>query len=419
MYALVDCNSCYASCEQIFRPDLRDKPVVVLSNNDGCIIARSKEAKALGIPDLDAYFKLAPLLRNNKVHIFSANFTLYGDVSHRVMTTLKQYSPEVEVYSIDEMFLYLSGMGDWNLKTFAQEIKKTVWKEVRMPVCVGIAPSKTLSKLANHAAKKIPQANGVCVLDTAGKWRWVLRRMPVNKVWGVGAAFSKKLNGLSIYSAYDLASADPKRLRQQFNVNIERTINELNGIACIALDEQPPAKKNIFCTRSFGDKPCELKPIEDAVSAYAARAAEKLRAQNHYVKTLQVFINTSPFEPDYYSRSVIVKLPYGSNDTRMIAGAAKRAVKQIFIPGKRYLKAGVGLIDLHDKRFMQSDLFQAGQPIQAEQLMSVMDKINQRYGQGASFLAAEGSKKRWRMRQNFLSPCYTTRWADIPSIQCD
>lgn len=417
MFALVDCNSCYASCHQIFRPDLRGKPIVVLSNNDGCVVARSKEAKSLGIPDLHAFFKIKDQLNAHNVHIFSSNYTLYGDISHRVMETLKRFSPDIEVYSIDEMFLSLKGL-PVDLKDYGQVIKKTVWQEVRMPVCVGIAPTKTLAKLANHAAKKIAKLNGVCLLDEPRKWQWLLKRVPITKVWGIGSRLGRRLNSLKIYSAYELASADPKYLRGQFGVNIERTIAELNGVSAIPLEEQPPAKQQIYCTRSFGDKLTTLAPLLEAVSGYASRAAEKLRAQQHFSTAIQVFINTSPHEANYYSNSKTIQLPYPTDDTRVLVSHAKMAVTQLYKPNKRYLKAGVGLLGLTTKQHRQSDLFHAGQSIQSEKLMCVLDAINRRYGEGSSYVGSQGSGKRWKMRQQFLSPAYTTRWGDIPIVRC-
>lgn len=417
MFALVDCNSCYASCEQIFRPDLRNKPVVVLSNNDGCIVARSKEAKALGIPDLQAFFKLEALLRKQQVAIFSSNYTLYGDISQRVMNTLKRFSPEVEVYSIDEMFLQLDGI-PVDLKQYGSEIKHTLYREIGMPVGVGIAPSKTLAKLANHAAKKIAQTDGVCLLDTPKKWQWLQQRMPVTKVWGIGSRLGKRLAVMRIYTALDLAKANPKYLRQQFGVNVERTIEELNGHPAIPLEQQPPAKKQIYCTRSFGDKPTELAPLQHAISGYAARAAEKLRAQQHVASAIQVFINTSPHEPNYYSNSRVALLPYPTNDSRIIAGLAKQLLSQIYRPHHRYLKAGIGLLELSARQYQQADLFTPGQSIKTDALMTILDSINRRYGQGASYLAAEGSNQRWKMRQRYRSPAYTTRWGELPGIVC-
>ena len=417
MFALVDCNSCYASCHQIFRPDLRGKPVVVLSNNDGCVVARSKEAKALGIPDLQAFFKIEQLLKQQHVTIFSSNYTLYGDISQRVMTTLKQFSPDIEIYSIDEMFLSLDGL-QVDLKRYGKNIKNTVWKEVRMPVCVGIAPTKTLAKLANHAAKKITQTNGVCLLDRHEKWEWVLNRIPVTNVWGVGSKLGQKLNSLGIFTAHELAKSNPKHIRKMFSVNLERTIEELNGVSTIPLEDQPAPKKQIFCTRSFGEKPTELFQLQTAISGYAARAAEKLRAQQHLANSIQVFINTSPYENNYFTTSKVVRLPYPTDDTRIISAVARDTMRNIFKPNRRYLKAGIGLLELSSKTFYQSDLFQVNQPIKSENLMNVLDSINKKYGQGSSYLASEGSKYRWKMRQQYKSPAYTTRWSDIPIIRC-
>jgi DNA polymerase V len=417
MFALVDCNSFYASCEQIFRPDLRDKPVVVLSNNDGCIVARSKEAKHLGIPDLQAFFKIEPLLRQQNVNIFSSNYPLYGDISHRVMSTLKNFSPHIEVYSIDEMFLQLQGLcGD--LKHYGQDIKQRVWRDIRMPVSVGIAPSKTLAKLANHAAKKIAKTNGVCLLDQPEKWQWLQQRLAVTQVWGIGSRLGRRLNKLDIFSAYDLATANPKYLRKLFSVDIERTIEELNGNAAIPLEEQPAARKQIFCSRSFGDKTSSLETLQHAISAYTARACEKLRNQQQLCQVIQVFINTSPYEDNYYSRSQTVVLPYPSDDTRLLNKAAKQALLAIYQDNRRYLKAGVGLLDLQERKHLQQDLFTPRQTPSSDKLMALSDQINRRYGQGTIYWGAEGSRTRWHMRQQYLSPAYTTRWRDLPIVTC-
>jgi DNA polymerase V len=415
MFALVDCNSCYASCEQIFRPELRGKPVVVLSNNDGFIVARSKEAKLLGLGDLQPFFKVEHILKQHKVAIFSSNYPLYGDISHRVMSTLKVFSPEVEVYSIDEMFLNLDGMS-WDLKEYGQQIKHKLWQDIRMPVCVGVGPTKTLSKLANRAAKIIAKCNGVCVLDEPHKWQWLQKRMSVTKVWGVGSRLVKRLERYNIHSVYDLATADAKTLRRDVSVNLERTINELNGIACYPLEEQPPAKKQIYCTRSFGNKLTELQPIKQAVAVYAGRAAEKLRAQNSLVQSIQVFLNTSPFESGYVNRSVVCQTPFPTNDSREIVAVALQGLESIYRPGYRYLKAGVGLLDVCDRAFNQFDLFHSGQAARSEKMMQILDKTNITHGRNTLFLGSEGVVKKWAMRQQYKSPSYTTKWTDIPVV---
>lgn len=415
MFALVDCNSFYASCEQIFRPDLRGKPVVVLSNNDGCIVARSKEAKALGIPDLHAFFKVEAFLRQHNVAIFSSNYPLYGDISNRVMITLKTFSPAIEIYSIDEMFLSLHGMHE-DKNEYGREIKERVWQHVKMPVGVGIAPSKTLAKLASHAAKKIQRINGVCVLDKPKKWQWVLQRVPVTTVWGVAKRMAKRLEYLGIQSAYDLAMANPKQVRRHSNVCLERTIEELNGRPCLALDEHPPAKKQIYCTRSFGNKAKTIQPVFEAVALYASRAAEKLRAQNHLATMVHVFIHTSPFEPNYHSVSTIAQLPYPTDDSRIISAVARKAVAELYTDGHAFLKAGVGLIDIIDRKFYQFDMLTQGQSEKSDRLMTVMDRINKTQGKSMVYLAAQGTSKPWYMRQRYTSPQYTTRWRDLPVV---
>lgn len=417
MFALVDCNSFYASCEQVFRPDLRGKPVVVLSNNDGFIVARSKEAKALGIPDLEPFFKVEHLLKKHSVAVFSSNYQLYGDISSRVMQTLKSFSPEIEVYSIDEMFLHPANIFE-DLKSYGKKMRETVWKHVRIPVGVGIAPTKTLAKLANRAAKKIAVLDGVCVLEREDQREWLLRKVVVKDIWGIGSQFSARLNSIGIVTGWDLACANPKHLRQHFNVNMERTINELNGISCLGLDEIPPAKKQIYCTRSFGEKAIELDPILQATSLYASRAAEKLRKQNHFVKTVHVFLQTSPFDKKSFSTSGTIQLPYPTDDTRIIVRYARCAIEKLYVPGYAYLKSGVGLIDILDKSFYQGDIFCLGQSAKADKLMSVLDQVNNKYGKGTVHTAAEGLQKKWAMQQTFRSQSYTTSWQDLPLTIC-
>jgi DNA polymerase V len=321
------------------------------------------------------------------------------------------------VYSIDEMFLSCGEL-PVDLKHYGKKIKQHIWRDTRIHVSVGMAPSKTLAKLANHAAKKIAKVDGVCLLDTAEKWQWLQKQLPVTKIWGIGSRLGLRLNRLNIISAYDLAQANTKQLRKHFSVNIERTIEELNGHSVIALEQQPPARKQIFCTRSFGEKLSTIESLENAISAYTARACEKLRVQQLLSSVIQVFINTSPHEENYYSRSYIIQLPYPTNDTRIIISAAKKALSIIFLPNKRYLKAGIGLLDLSNPLHQQYDLFHQGQTGQAKKMMGIVDQVNTRYGQGSVYWGAEGDKYRWRMRQQYLSPAYTTRWAELPAIQC-
>lgn len=417
MFALVDGNTFYASCERVFRPELRDKPVIVLSNNDGCIIALSNEAKALGIPAFSPYFKVDHIVKKHKVHVFSSNYTLYGDISSRVVQTIRQFAADVEVYSIDEVFvrpLELFG----NYEEFGRRIREAVWKQVRIPVGVGIAPTKTLAKLANRAAKKIHKLKHVCVLENETQREWLLRKVPVKDLWGVGSRISARLNLLGIHSGWDLAQADPKYLRKHFSVCLERTIAELNGVSCLELEELPPLKKQIYCTRSFGENTTELDPILQATSMYASRAAEKLRKQNYFVKNIHVFLQTSPFGSKPYYKSVNVQMPYPTDDTRVIVEYARHAVSKLYRKGYAFQKSGVGLIDIADKTFFQSDLFCPGQSIKTDKLMKLLDAVNEKFGRGTLITAAEGIQKKWKMQQNFKSQNYTTSWLELPKIKC-
>ena len=417
MFVLCDCNSFYASCEQIFRPDLRGKPVVVLSNNDGFVVARSREAKALGIDDLAPYFKIEHLLRRHRVVVFSSNYPLYGDISHRVMLTLRQFSPSVEVYSIDEMFLACV-VSETDCKAYGHNIKNTLWQHIRMPVGVGIAPTKTLAKMANRMAKKMPALGGVCVLDEPHKWRWVLQRVPVTAVWGVAHRMAKRLADMHIRSAWDLASASPRMVRSRTNVCITQTQAELNGTSCLTLEAVPPAKQQIYCTRSFGKRARTLAPVLEALSLYTARATEKLRRQRCYALALHVFMHTSPHEPNFHSVSRVTNLPYPTDDSRVITAIVRQLATSMYSDGHAFLKAGVGFIEVRDKTHYQFDLFQPEQSARTDKLMQLIDTINQREGRGTVFLAAQGVRRPWYMRQQHLSPQYTTRWADIPRVRC-
>lgn len=418
MFGLIDCNSFYASCEQIFRPDLRGKPVIVLSNNDGCIVARSKEAKTLGIPDMAPYFKVEGLIKKHGVHVFSSNYALYGDISARVVDTIKQFACDIEVYSIDESFVRpIDGLFG-NYQEYGQQVKRAIWKQVRIPVGVGIAPTKTLAKLANKAAKKIPQLNYVCVLEREDQREWLLRKASTKDIWGVGSRISARLAAMGIHSAWELANTNTKHLRKQFSVNLERTVQELNGVSCLQLEDLPPAKKQIFCTRSFGARQKDLEPIKQAVALYASRAGEKLRAQNSLVTNMLVFLQTSPFDENHYSKSATIKLPYPTDDTRVLIAYATYAVSQLYKQGYEFLKAGVGLIDIHQKSHQQIDLFTPAQSVKSEQLMSIIDKVNSLYGSGTVFCAAEGTQQKWKMKQARKSPLFTVSWNELPHAIC-
>ena len=412
MLALVDCNSFYASCEQVFRPDLRGRAIVVLSNNDGCIVARNRQAKALGVPGFGAYFKIANQLQQQGVVVFSSNYELYGDLSQRVMECLNDFSPELEIYSIDEAFLSLEGF-KCNLTDYGREMRRTIWRHVRIPVSVGIAPSKTLAKVANHVAKKQKKYQGVFALDAEHKRIAALRSLPLDEVWGIGRRLSRQLNGLGLATALDLSRQHPKKLRRHFSVNMERTIRELNGDPCINLDQQPETKKQIFSTRSFGERVYTLEGLQEAVSCYASRAMEKLRRQDSLTSTVQIFIQTSRYDQINYSRSTVVKLPYPTNDTRLVVQKLREAIPSLYKSGLPYYKAGVGLLELSSADNQQLDLLTAQQPSSSYRLMDTLDTINQRSA-GDLFLASNGIERRWGMKRFKKSPAYTTRWDQLP-----
>jgi len=421
VFALVDCNNFYASCEKLFRPDLRDTPVVVLSNNDGCVVARSREAKALGIKMGVPVFKIKAELQRYGVLPFSSNYPLYADLSSRVMRTLEDMAPCVEVYSIDEAFLDLTGIDSVvSLVDFGQQVRTRVGRWIGITVCVGIAPTKTLAKLANHAAKQYPATQGVVDLTSRERQRRLLALVPVEEVWGVGRKISQRLRALGINTALELADASPISIRDQFSVVLEKTVRELNGESCIELEEIPPTKKQIVCSRSFGVKITELALVREAVCAHSARAAEKLRQERQQAKVLTVYIRTSPFKENapQYSNSASGELLLPSDDTRDFIELANKLLMRIWKDGFQYAKAGVVLSDFYDRGMCQPGLFDdVSRSANSRQLMSVLDSINQS-GTGKVFFAGQGlAQKGWGMKREYLSQAYTTRWSELPRVR--
>ena len=420
VFALVDCNNFYASCEKLFRPDLKDTPVVVLSNNDGCVVARSREAKLLGIKMGVPVFQIKAEMQRHGILAFSSNYALYADLSSRVMRTLEEMAPRVEVYSIDEAFLDLTGIESViSLVEFGQQVRERIGHWIGITVCVGIAPTKTLAKLANHAAKKYPATQGVVDLTNPDRQRRLLALVPVDDVWGVGRRLSKRLNALGITTALDLANASPRAIRDQFSVVLERTVRELNGESCIELEEIPPTKKQIVCSRSFGVKVTQFELLREAVCEYATRATEKLRKEQQQAKVMTVFIRTSPFKDNepQYSNSASGELLIPSCDTRDFIELANHLLKRIWKDGFRYAKAGVMLSDFYDPGMFQPGLFDdISTRSNSQQLMSVLDTINQS-GAGKVFFAGQGTKKDWSMKREHLSPAYTTRWDQLPRVK--
>ncbi|HFI5644065.1 TPA: Y-family DNA polymerase [Raoultella planticola] len=417
MFALVDVNSFYASCETVFRPDLKGRPVVVLSNNDGCVIARSAEAKQF-VKMGEPYFKQKDQFRRQGVICFSSNYELYADMSNRVMTTLEELSPRCEIYSIDEAFCDLTGVRNCrDLTDFGREIRETVLQRTHLTVGVGIAQTKTLAKLANHAAKKWQrQTGGVVDLSNIERQRRLMAALCVGDVWGVGRRIAKKLEGLGIKTVLQLADTDIRFIRKHFNVVLERTVRELRGESCLGLEEFAPVKQEIVCSRSFGGRITEYHEMRQAICTYASRAAEKLRGEHQYCRFISAFVKTSPFalnEP-YYGDSASVKLLTPTQDSRDIIAAATRCLDAVWKDGYRYQKAGVMLGDFYSQGVAQLNLFDDNAPRKnGEKLMEVLDQLNAKNGRGALYFAGQGIQTAWQMKREMLSPRYTTRYSDL------
>lgn len=417
--ALIDCNNFYVSCERVFNPKLEGKPVVVLSNNDGCAVARSNEVKALGIKMGEPWFKMERLARQHGIIALSSNYTLYGDMSARVMSILSQFSDQQEIYSIDECFLGMDGFAPDYLVEYGQTIRQAVWKKVGIPVCVGIAETKTLAKLANHCAKKgLAGQESVCDFGSLDdrQLSGLFSRIPAGEIWGIGPRISKRLTDLGIDTVEALRRAAPEYIRQQFSVVVERTVKELNGIPCIELEEEGVARQQIMVSRSFGLPVTALEDLSESVAYFAATAAEKLRHDHSVATSLCVFIRTNPFnEKDpQYSKSIVVPLALATDDTTRLVSAALSGLKRIYRTGYHYKKSGVLLMGLHPKDQMQVDLFQEPQQlIRSENLMQVMDAINRKMGKGRITVAASGIRQRWAMRREKKSGAYTTDWEEL------
>lgn len=414
-FALIDCNNFFASCERLFRPDIRHKPVVVLSNNDGCVIARSAESKALDVKMGDPYFKIKGFLEQNNVEVFSSNYTLYGDISSRVMRTIASLVPQIEVYSIDEAFVDFSGMNKGQMEALAREIRRKVKQDVGIDVCVGYSSTKTLAKLANYAAKKYPKTGGIVDLTDKSRQTRLLSITPINEIWGVGRKLTQRLNQQGIKTAYDLSMSDPTVMARSYSVLLERTIQELNGVPCQELVGEDPTRQQIIYSRGFSKEVESLEEMRQAVSNYAETAAERLRAHKLSVKNITVFTNTNRFKnPGVYYNEASCRLDVATNDTRQIVHSALSCLESIWVEGHKYVKTGIILRDLSDGA-EQDDLFTESQTEASLKLMSVIDKINRRYGHVIN-LATQGKDKDWSMRREKLSPSYTTKWVDILKV---
>ena len=418
VFGLIDCNSFYASCERVFRPDLAKVPIVVLSNNDGCVIARSYDAKPF-VKMGEPYFQVRHTLKQHGIVPFSSNYALYGDMSERVMSLIESMVPAVEIYSIDEAFADLTGIAD--LDGLGRRIRSHVLRCTGIPVGVGIAHTKTLAKLANHTAKRLQaQTGGVVNICDTVKRDWVLRNTDVSEVWGVGRRMKMHLNAMGIKTAMDLANADPWTLRKKFSVVIEKTARELAGTACLELDEPDPPKQEICCSRMFGRRLSELPPIKEAVATYMMRASEKLRAQNSLCRKIRVSIRTGMFNPEEarYANGVVVDLPYPTDDVRLLTRLAVDALDRVFRPGFKYSKAEVLLLNLCQPGEYTDDLFAASQATEATRVMAVLDQINGRWGRGTLRTASVPSHPEWAMRRDIMSQSYTTRLDQLWKVSC-
>ncbi len=412
VFALIDCNCFYASCERVFRPDLAKVPIVVLSNNDGCVIARSYDAKPF-VKMGEPYFQIKQRLEQHGIIAFSSNYALYGDMSERVMSLIESMVPAAEVYSIDESFADFTGLLD--ATAMGRALRARILKCTGIPVGVGIGPSKTLAKLANHTAKRL-QARTGGVVNLCGDFEraWVLRNTAVSEVWGVGRRMTVHLESMGIKTAMDLARADPWTLRKKFSVVIEKTARELAGTPCLELDEPYPPKQEICCSRMFGKRLTELAPIKEAVATYMMRASEKLRAQKSYCKKLRVSIRTGMFNPDEakYAKGVVVTLPLPNptDDVRLLTKAAVDALQHDFQPKFKYSKAEVLLMDLRHPGDFSDDLFAVNQPAEATRVMAVPDQINACWGRGTLRAASVPSLPDWAMRRAMMSQAIRPGW---------
>lgn len=411
----MDCNNFYASCERVFNPSLNGKPVIVLSNNDGCVIARSNEAKALGIKMGVPVYQIKDEIQKYGIAVFSSNYTLYGDMSSRVMSILSSLAPEIEIYSIDEAFINLDGISD--LQALGEKIVSQVVRGTGIPVSLGIALTKTLAKIANKFAKKYPAYNRVCIIDTEEKRIRALELTEIGDVWGIGRRQAAKLEKQGVRTAYDFTQLPGSWVRKNMTVVGERTWKELRGISCIDMETTPPAKKQICTSRSFGKMVEDIDTMSEAIATHASTCAKKLRQQKSYAMSLMVFIHTNNFREDLpqYWKNTIIKLPVPTSDTLEIVHYALSGLKTIFMEGYQYKKAGVIITEITTNA--QLGLFDSIDRDKRERLMQVVDEINGKHQHHVK-LAIQGSGRDWKLKQEQLSKRYTTDINEVIIIKC-
>ena len=418
MYGLADCNNFYVSCERVFDPSLEGRPVIVLSNNDGCVIARSNEAKRLGIKMGQPCYQLRELIGRENVAVFSANFILYGDMSRRVMSLLRKAVPATEVYSIDEAFLDLTGVEAERLDEFGHRLARTVRRHTGIPISIGIAPTKTLAKIASKLCKQYPKLNGCCYMHRPEDIEKVLRRFPIGDVWGVGRRWVQMLERHDIRTAWDFTLLPPDWVRSRMSVVGLRMWRELRGEACIGFEQHPADKKQIATTRTFDRDIDDFEELHRRIAQYVAAAAEKLRRQHSLCGEIGVFILTNRHKehmPQYYENRLL-KLPVPTDSTLELTAHAVRLLRQVFRPGIAYKRAGVVLSDLRSKSGVQTDLFDATDRAKLDSLMKAVDALNDRFGRHRLVTAAEGFEP-FKMNRNHLSQEYTTDWKQIVKIK--
>lgn len=426
VFALIDCNNFYASCERVFRPALRTRPLVVLSNNDGNIVARSEEAKALGIGMGEVYYKVKDKLRREGVAVFSSNYALYGDMSRRVMQVLGQFTPDVEIYSIDEAFLDLGHLREPNLVGLGRRIRDTVHRWTGIPVSVGVAPTKTLAKIANRVAKGrvdlpgLDGAEGVYSLVDSPRTAEVLAAVDVEDVWGVGGRHGRRLRAMGVDTAAKLRELPDSWVRARMSVVGLRTVHELRGRSCLPLEMAPPPKKGIASSRSFGHPVTDLAELKEATAFYVARAAEKLRRQKSTAGVLSVYIMTNIFTDDpQYCNQAVVLLPVATDSTAELTAHALACVERLYRPGFRYKKSGIMLTEIVSASQRQGHLFDpVADRARSSALERTVDRINRLMGSGTLSLAASGVSRKWMVKADHLSPRYTTRWTELARVPC-
>lgn len=416
--ALVDCNNFYASCERVFKPAWNNRPIGVLSNNDGCIIARSNELKDAGIPMGAPFFKYRDTLKKMNAVVVSSNYTLYGDMSSRVMQTLGSLAPDIEIYSIDEAWLDLTGLHTATLDAYGRKVVATTHKNTGIPVSMGIGPTKVLAKIANRICKQRKIPGSVFNIGSAEDLDAVLASVRIGDVWGIGRRWAIKLEQQGIHTALDLRDADPQHMRQHYSVVMERLIRELRGVPCLEF-EDVAAKQQIIASRSFGQRVTAKNDLAEALALHATRVGEKLRLQHSACNAIQVHIKTGKHNPkeSYYSPSILIKFPVATADTRQLIGATRCGLERIYKQGHRYAKAGVMLLDIVPANSVQGNLFQSSDHHKSNILMGVVDQINHDHGKHTLFYAAEGTRKTWAMKRDKMTASYTTRWDALPGVR--